>query len=39
MHVSITRAEKYLYLSCTELRKGQFNQRSRFIDEIAEHID
>ena len=39
MYVSITRAEKYLYLSSTELRKGQFNQRSRFIDEIAEHID
>jgi len=39
MYVSITRAEKYLYLSSTELRKGQFNQRSRFIDEIAEHIN
>jgi DNA helicase-2/ATP-dependent DNA helicase PcrA len=39
MYVSITRAEKYLYLSSTEFRKGQFNQRSRFIDEIAEHID
>ena len=38
MYVSITRAEKYLYLSSTEFRKGQFNQRSRFIDEIAEHI-
>jgi len=39
MYVSITRAEKYLYLSSTELRKGQFNQRSRFIDEIATHIE
>jgi len=39
MYVSITRAEKYLYLSSTELRKGQFNQRSRFIDEIAQHIN
>jgi DNA helicase-2/ATP-dependent DNA helicase PcrA len=38
MYVSITRAEKYLYLSSTEMRKGQFNQRSRFLDEIAEHI-
>jgi DNA helicase-2/ATP-dependent DNA helicase PcrA len=38
MYVSITRAEKYLYLSSTEFRKGQFNQRSRFIDEIAEYI-
>jgi len=38
MYVSITRAEKYLYLSATEFRKGQFNQRSRFIDEIAEHL-
>jgi len=38
MYVSITRAEKYLYLSSTEFRKGQFNQRSRFLDEIAEHL-
>jgi len=38
MYVSITRAEKYLYLSSTEMRKGQFNQRSRFLDEIAEHL-
>ncbi len=38
MYVSITRAEKYLYLSSTEFRKGQFNQRSRFIDEVAEHL-
>lgn len=39
MYVSITRAEKYLYLSSAEFRKGQFNQRSRFIDEMAEHIE
>jgi len=39
MYVSITRAEKYLYLSSTEFRKGQFNQRSRFIDEIAAYLD
>ena len=39
MYVSITRTEKYLYLSSTELRKGQFNQRSRFIDEIADHLE
>ena len=39
MYVSITRAEKYLYLSSAEFRKGQFNQRSRFIDEIAEHLE
>ena len=38
MYVSITRAEKYLYLSSAEFRKGQFTQRSRFIDEIAEHL-
>ena len=38
MYVSITRAEKYLYLSCAKMRKGQFNQRSRFIDEIADSL-
>jgi DNA helicase II / ATP-dependent DNA helicase PcrA len=39
MYVSITRAEKYLYLSSTEYRKGQFNHRSRFLDEIEDCLD
>jgi ATP-dependent DNA helicase UvrD/PcrA len=41
MYVSITRAEQFLYLSSASYRKGQFNLRSRFIDEVetslAEH--
>lgn len=36
MYVSVTRAEKYLYLSNASFRKGQYNTRSRFLDEIAE---
>ena len=36
MYVSVTRAERYLYLSCASFRKGQYNVRSRFLDEIAD---
>ncbi len=36
MYVSVTRAERYLYLSCADYRKGQYNIRSRFLDEIAD---
>lgn len=35
MYVSVTRAERYLYLSSASFRKGQYNVRSRFLDEIA----
>ena len=34
MYVSMTRAEKYLYLTSAGFRRGQYNQRSRFIEEI-----
>jgi DNA helicase-2/ATP-dependent DNA helicase PcrA len=34
MYVAMTRAEKYLFLSSADFRKGQFNQRSRFLQEI-----
>ncbi len=36
MYVSVTRAERYLYLSCASFRKGQYNVRSRFLDEIED---
>ncbi|MFO7839511.1 MAG: 3'-5' exonuclease, partial [Desulfosalsimonadaceae bacterium] len=35
MYVAMTRAERFLYLSSAEYRKGQFNPRSRFLEEIA----
>jgi DNA helicase-2/ATP-dependent DNA helicase PcrA len=35
MYVSVTRAERYLYLSSADYRKGQYNRRSRFLNEIA----
>lgn len=34
MYVSMTRSERYLYLSSAASRKGQYNRRSRFIDEV-----
>jgi DNA helicase-2/ATP-dependent DNA helicase PcrA len=34
MYVAMTRAEKYLYISSADFRKGQYNSRSRFLDEI-----
>ena len=34
MYVAVTRAERCLFLTCASLRKGQFNPRSRFLDEI-----
>ena len=39
MYVSVTRAEQYLYLCSASYRKGQFNPRSRFIDEIDEAMN
>ncbi len=38
MYVSVTRSEKYLYLSHADYRKGQYNMRSRFIDEIESFL-
>jgi len=34
MYVSMTRAERYLYLSSADYRRGQFNPPSRFLGEI-----
>lgn len=39
MYVSVTRAERQLYLSSATYRKGQYNARSRFLDEIAEVLE
>ncbi len=35
MYVAITRSEKHLFLSSASYRKGQFNQKSRFLEELA----
>ncbi len=35
MYVAMTRAEKYLFLSSAGYRKGQYNPRSRFLEEIS----
>ncbi len=35
MYVAMTRAEKFLFLSSAAYRKGQYNPRSRFIEEIS----
>ncbi|MDD2388575.1 MAG: UvrD-helicase domain-containing protein [Desulfobacterales bacterium] len=39
MYVAMTRAEKCLFLSSANYRKGQFNRRSRFLDEIYSSLD
>ncbi len=36
MYVAMTRAERFLYLSHANYRKGEFSVRSRFIDQIRE---
>jgi len=36
MYVAMTRAERFLYLSHANYRKGEFSTRSRFIDQIRE---
>lgn len=38
MYVAMTRAERFLYLSHSSYRKGQFAVKSRFIDQIEECI-
>ena len=39
MYVSMTRAERYLYMTSAEYRRGQYNRRSRFIEEIEALMD
>jgi DNA helicase-2/ATP-dependent DNA helicase PcrA len=39
MYVAMTRAERFLYFTSTDYRKGQFNRRSRFLYEIERHMD
>ena len=34
MYVAVTRAERCLFITSANFRKGQFNRRSRFLDEI-----
>jgi DNA helicase-2/ATP-dependent DNA helicase PcrA len=36
MYVAVTRAERFLFITSANFRKGQFNLRSRFLDEIDE---
>jgi DNA helicase-2/ATP-dependent DNA helicase PcrA len=36
MYVAMTRAERFLYLTHANYRKGEFSTRSRFIDQIQE---
>jgi len=38
MYVAMTRAAKQLYITYADFRKGQFNPRSRFVDEIERHL-
>ncbi|MBN1931635.1 MAG: UvrD-helicase domain-containing protein [Desulfobacterales bacterium] len=38
-YVSWTRAERYLFLSHADFRRGRYAQRSRFIDEVAEYLE
>jgi len=38
MYVSMTRAERYLYLSSADYRRGQYNPPSRFLTEIEDSI-
>jgi DNA helicase-2/ATP-dependent DNA helicase PcrA len=35
MYVAITRSEKFLFLTSANFRKGQFNERSRFLEELS----
>ncbi len=38
MYVAMTRAERFLYLSHANYRKGDFSTRSRFIDQVEEYL-
>jgi DNA helicase-2/ATP-dependent DNA helicase PcrA len=37
--VAMTRAERFLYLTHVNYRKGEFAVQSRFIDQIKECLD
>jgi DNA helicase-2/ATP-dependent DNA helicase PcrA len=39
MYVAMTRAERFLYLTHVNYRKGEFAVQSRFIDQIKECLD
>jgi len=39
MYVAMTRAEHYLFLTYANYRKGQFNLKSRFLDEIEASLN
>lgn len=39
MYVAMTRAEKFLFLTWADYRRGQYSSRSRFIDEIEEYVN
>ncbi|MCP3943589.1 MAG: ATP-dependent helicase [Desulfobacteraceae bacterium] len=39
MYVAMTRAERFLYLTHSKYRKGEFATRSRFLDQIKECLD
>lgn len=39
MYVAVTRSERYLYLSYAGYRKGQYNLKSRFLDEIEVSLE
>lgn len=38
MYVAMTRAQRFLYLTHANYRKGEFATRSRFIDQIREYL-
>ena len=38
MYVAMTRAERFLYLTHANYRKGEFSTRSRFIDQVEEFL-
>jgi DNA helicase-2/ATP-dependent DNA helicase PcrA len=38
MYVAMTRAERFLYLTSAEYRRGQSNARSRFCEEVEDAL-
>ncbi len=38
MYVAMTRAERFLYLTHANYRKGDFSTRSRFLDQVEEYL-
>jgi DNA helicase-2/ATP-dependent DNA helicase PcrA len=39
MYVSMTRAERCLFISSAQCRRGQYNAPSRFLSEIQSHLE